>query len=178
MEKIPHEMRWAITAKTLTSVIVSRMLKTSTPFLGKDEGILSLLSGWEKEVEIKEKIFGDSGRKMFPWIKETFNIPVDDALKAAKLFEVAASLTQGPEYVRETVEATPERVVWRVTKCAFMERWKEFGVDPGLVPCHSSDQAWGEAGLTEVDPKLTFKMTKAMPWGDPYCESVIEFSEE
>ena len=45
--KIPPEKRWAITAKTLIRVIISRMQKTSSPFLGKDDGILSLLNSSE-----------------------------------------------------------------------------------------------------------------------------------
>jgi len=53
LEKIPLETCWAITGETLTRFAVSRILKTSTPFLGKDDGIFSLLSGWDKETEIK-----------------------------------------------------------------------------------------------------------------------------
>ena len=80
--------------------------------------------------------------------------------------------------MRETIEATPERAVWKVTKCEWWERYKEFEVDPELSPCAPTDQAWGEAGLKAVNPKLTYKITKAMPWGDPYCECVIELKEE
>lgn len=176
LEKIPAEKCWALTAKTLTSFIVSRMLKTSTPFLGKEDGILSLLSGWDKEVEIKAKIYAEGARKMFPFVKETFNIPVEDAVGAAKLVDVAATLMNGPELEFEIVEATPERVVSRITKCTWMERWfKDFGTKPELIPCPASDQHWGEAGLKAINPMLTYKVTKAMPWGDPYCETIIEF---
>ena len=178
LEKIPPEKRWAITAKTLSSVIVSRMLKTSTPFLGKDEGILSLLSGWEKEVEIKEKIFGDSGRKMFPWIKETFNIPVQDAVGAATLGIVAATLMMGPEEQGEIAEATPKRAIFRSTKCSWWERWKEQEVDPGLIPCPITCQATFREGLKAINPKLNYTATKFMTRGDPYCEGVVEFKEE
>jgi len=179
LENLPPETGWAMTAKTLTSFIVSRMLKTSTPFLGKDDGILSLLSGWDKEVEIKAKIYAEGARKMFPFVKETFNIPVEDAVGAANLLIVAATLMNGPETKFEIVEVTPERVVVRWLKCVWMERWfKDFGTKPELIPCHKSDQAWGEAGLNAVNPKLTYKVIKAMPRGDPYCETLIEFKEE
>ena len=179
LEKIPPEMGWALTAKTLTRLIVSRMLKTSTPFLGKEEGIISLLSGWDKEVEIKAKIYAEGARMMFPFVKETFNIPVEDAIGGAKLLQVAATLMNGPEGEWEFVEKSPERVVTRITKCTWMERWfKEFGTQPGLIPCPASDQHWGEAGLKAINPMLTYKVTKAMPWGDLYCENIIEFKEE
>jgi len=177
--QLPPETGWAITANTLTSFIVSRMLKTSTPFLGKDDGILSLLSGWDKEVEIKAKIYAEGARKMFPFIKDMFNVPVKDAVGSANLLIVAATLMNGPETKFEIVEATPERVVVRWLKCVWMERWfKDFGTTPELIPCVHSDQAWGEAGVKAVNPRLTYKVIKAMPQGDPYCETLIEFKEE
>ena len=55
---------------------------------------------------------------------------------------------------------------------------KELKGKPELMVCPAGDQAWGEEGLKVIDPKLTYKVTKAMPWGDPYCEDVIEFKEE
>jgi hypothetical protein len=84
----------------------------------------------------------------------------------------------GPEMESKTVEATPERCVWRVTKCTWMERYKECEVDPAFIPCVHGDQAWGDEGLKAVNPKLTYTITKAMPRGDPYCEGIIEFKEE
>ena len=179
LEKIPVETCWAITAKTLWRFVIFRMMKTSTPFLGKDDGILSLLSGWDKEVEIKAKIYAEGARKMFPFIKDMFNVPVEDAVGAANLLIVAATLMNGPETQFEIVEATPERVVVRWPKCVWMERWfKDFGTKPELIPCVHSDQAWGEGGLNAVNPNITYNVIKAMPRGDPYCETLIEFKEE
>jgi hypothetical protein len=178
LKKISPETCWAITAETLTRFNVLSTMKTSAPFLGKSDGILSLLSGWDMWVEIKEKVYGDGGRMMFPLIKETFNIPVEDAIGAMKLLCIASYLLQGPEYMSEIIEGTPERVVWRVTKCAWWERFNEHEIEPGLIPCNEGDQAWAEEGLKEINPKLTFKITKSMPWGDPYCECVIEFSDK
>ena len=179
LEKIPPEKRWAITAKTLTRFIVLRMLKTSTPFLGKNDGILSLLSGWDKEVEIKAKIYTESARKFLPLVKEMFSIPVEDAVGAAKLVDVATTLMNGPEMKFELVETSPERVVSRIASCAWMERWfKDFGTKLELIPCHVGHEAWCKAGLQAINPMLTYRITKAMQWGDPYCEEIIEFKEE
>ena len=177
LEKIPVETCWALTAKTLTSFIVSRMLKTSTPFLGKDDGILSLLSGWDKEVEIKAKIYAEGARKMFPFIKDMFNVPVEDAIGAANLLIVAATLMNGPETKFEIVEATPERVVVRWPKCVWMERFKEFESDPAFIPCPKAHQGFG-SGIKAVNPKITHKLTRARPRGEPYCEDVYEFKGE
>ena len=146
--------------------------------LGKGEGIISPLMGFEKFAEITKKVLGESGRKFFPWVKEKFKITVEDVINAVKLIIVAATLLDGPEYSAEIVEATPERAVIRVTKCPWLERYKEFEVDLSLGNCHIAHQAWGEEDLKAVNPKLTYKLTKALPRGDPYCEDVYEFKGE
>ena len=65
----------------------------------------------------------------------------------------------------------------RYTKCPWLERYKEFELDPELIICPAGCQAWCEEGLNAITPKLDYKLIKAMPWGDPYCEGVIEFKE-
>ena len=84
----------------------------------------------------------------------------------------------GPEMEGEVVEATPVRVVSRVTRCVWMERYKEYEVDLTLRPCISGCPAWCEEGLKAVNPMITIKSTKQLPRGDPYCEFVSELKEE
>ena len=178
LEKIPAEKRWEITAKILTGLTVLRGSKTMVPLLGKGEGIFAPVMGFEKFAEIMKKIFCEGGRKFYPWVKETFNISVKDAIGAAKLVDVVGDLLTGPEWEGEFVEQTPERVIWRDTKCPWWERYKEFEVDPVLRTCESGCHAWVGEGLKAVNPKITFKLTKSLPLGDPYCEFVWEFKEE
>lgn len=179
LEKIPDEKRWSINARILTGLYVMRGTNIMPTLLGKEEGILAPVWGWEKILEINNKIMGRGGRKLFSFVKEKFNIQVEDAVGAAKVVIVAATLLQGSEYTAEIVEATPERAVIRVTKCAWWERYKEFKMDPELAICDKGgDQAWVEGGLNAINPKITYKLTKALPRGDPYCEGVYEFKEE
>ena len=100
--------------------------------LGKDEGIISPVWGWEKHEEVNVKIMEEGAKQFFPKVKETFNIPVEDAIGAAKLATVAGTLQSGPENESEIVEATPERVVRRITKCQLWEMYKD-GVDVSKV---------------------------------------------
>ena len=178
LEKIPVEKCWAITAKTLTRLIISRMRKTSAPFLGKDDGILSLLSGWDKEQEIKVKIYGEAARKMYPFVKETFNISVEDAIGACKLAYVIALLMMGPEQKVEIVEETPERAVDITTKCVCWERYNEFDVHPVLRACDPGCEKFVSEGFKSVNPKIVLKIPKTQPKGDSYCEWVYELKEE
>jgi len=178
LEKIPAETCWEITAKTLWRFLVIRGCKFFAPNLGKGDGIIAPVLGAEKWKEMVKKLWSDGARKLYPWVKETFNIPVEDAVGASKLYIIAVKLLSGPEGEFEIVEATPERVVLRYTKCPIWERYEELEVDPVLFPCDEVDQISCEEGFKVVNPKITFKRTKAMPRGDPYCEAVIEFMEE
>ena len=178
LDKFPTETCWEITAKILTGFTVSRGSKTMVPLLGKGEGIFAPVMGFDKFAEIMKKIFCDGGRKFYPWVKETFNINVEDAIEGSKLVNVVGNLLAGPEWEGEFFEKTPERVVYRITRCPWWERYKEFEVDPALRTCESGCKAWVGEGLKAVNAKTTHKITKAMPRGESYCEFVYEFKEE
>ena len=175
---ISPEKGWEITAKALTRLIITRMVKTSAVELGKAEGVTALLLGNEKFDEIQVKVWGKGSTKYLPLFKEMFNISVEDAIGAAKLVEVYVKLLAGPEYKIEIVESTPEKVVIRRPQCPWWNRYVELGVDLTLRGCDSGHVGWMEEGLKELNPKLTYRLTKTLPWGDPICEEVIECKEE
>jgi len=52
LEKITPEKRWATTAKILSALLILRGDKFVTPLMGKTEGFISPLWGWEKSEEI------------------------------------------------------------------------------------------------------------------------------
>jgi hypothetical protein len=43
------------------------------------------------------------------------------------------------------------------------------------LACLPAHQANSEDGLKAINPKITYKFTKAIPWGKSYWEEVIEF---
>jgi len=178
LEKIPPEKCWEITTKALWRFIVLRGDKTIAPELGKDEGVIAPVLGAEKWKEINDKIYDDAARQMFQGFKEAFNIPVEDAIGAAKLVIVSGTLQTGPEYTPEIVEATPERAVVTTTGCLIWDRYEEFEVNPEHRACDPACERFFDGGLKAVNPKLTFKHTRIMPWGDPYCKWLIKFKEE
>jgi len=124
------------------------------------------------------KVFAEGGRKMLPMVKKTFNMPVDDAVDAAKLVMVAIKLLAGPEITYEIVEKTPEKAAVRYIKYLVWKTFKELEVDPDLIICPPTHQLWAGEGFKVINPKITHKLTKALLWGDPCCEDAIEFNEE
>jgi len=178
LEKLPIEKCWAITAKTLWRFIVLRGDKLIAPLLGIGKDIVSPLWSKDKWYEINEKIFADGGRMFYPWVKETFNIAVENAIGADKIGHVVACFVWGPEWEYEHIEKTEKRVVTRAFTCPCWEAYEEFEVDPEFRPCDISEELYVRAGLKAIDSKVTFKTTKARPRGDPYCEFIREFREE
>ena len=123
------------------------------------------------------RIMAEGGKRQYSRIKEMCNLSVEDAIGAALLLNVVGALTFGNEWKIEYIEKAPKRVVLRTTKCPWMERYKEFEVDHGHIVCPTSHQLFVGEGLKAVNSKITYKLTKAIPWGDPYCEEFIEFKE-
>ena len=177
-EQLSTDKCWEITAKILTALYILRGTNTMPHRLGKVKGFIAPVLGVEKWTEILTKMFRDGAKKMFPWVKETFNIPVEDAIGVDSVATVVSRLEAGPEWEVEYVEKTPERVVCRFFKCPYWKRYEEFEVDPAFVTCDAVHQVWTEEGIKAVNPKIIYKLTKAMPWGDPYCEEVFAFKDE
>lgn len=164
IEKVPVEKRWEMTAKSLTGALVGYSL-TLLGIVGK-----------EKLAEIESKMWSEGGKASILQIKEAFKLPVEDAMDAFNLVVTAGILGLGPEFELETIEKTRNRVVARATKCPFWERLKEFGAT-AQYDCVPACSAWGTEGLKAVNPKITRKIVKAPPRGDPYCEVVYELKE-
>jgi len=179
LKKIPPEKCWEITAKTLMRIWQLRDRKKFFPLLAEGEGIIAPVSALEKFREMSAQMrFSESYVMAMLRLKEMLNISVEDAIGAAKLRIVVGTFQHGPELTAEIVEATPERTIVKTTKCGIWETYKECELDPEFATCYIAHQTVLEAGLKRVNPKITFKLTKAMSLGDPYCEGVFEFKEE
>lgn len=163
LEKVPAEKRWEMATKALTGACV-----------GYGQVLLGIV-GKEQLAKIEVKMYGEAGKKFLSMTKEAFKMPVEDAVGAANIVAVAVGLAN-PEWKSERIEETEKRVVERATKCQWWERAKEFGVT-AQFDCFPGCSAWVREGLKAVNPKLTCKITKALPRGDPYCEVVYELKE-
>jgi hypothetical protein len=178
MKKIPCEKCWTLTAEALIRLTVLQGDKIVAPLLGKEEGVIAPVLGKEKWMEINEKIFGEGGKQFYPWIKETFNIQVDDAVGAAKLVYVGEALMSGGKGPPGIIEATPQRAVIRTNNCIWWDKYEEFEVEPELRACDPGHPIMIEEAFKIINPKISYTLTKALPRGDPYCEEVFEFKEE
>lgn len=59
-----------------------------------------------------------------------------------------------------------------------MERYKEFGIKPEFTFCEPVHLLSDEKALRVINPKISCKFLKAIPFGDPYCELAYEFKDD
>ena len=83
LEKISAEKCWALTAKILQNLVFLRGSRIMVPLFSKGEDIFAPIWGWEKFREINTKIWVDMHKKLMHWVKETYNLQVDNAIGAA-----------------------------------------------------------------------------------------------
>jgi len=178
LNKIPCEKCWELTAKALIRLIVLQGDKIIASLLGRGEGVIAPVMGKEKWLEINEKVFGEGGKQLYPWLKEAFNISVEDATGAVNLVIVGEKLMGGGLIKHKLVTATPERAVLKITECPWWESYEEFEVQSELRACDPGHPIMIEEAFKIINPKISYKLTKALPRGDPYCEEVFEFNEE
>jgi hypothetical protein len=133
--------------------------------------------GMDKWQEIHDNLWGEGGKFTYPQVKEAFNITVENAIDAANLAAIVATLGHGPRYETEVIEETPKRAVYRYTKCPWWDTYQAFGAKPEHIVCHGGHDRFVGDGITAVNPKIKHKLVKSMPRGDPYCEVIFELEE-
>jgi hypothetical protein len=162
VEKVPAENRWTIATQALTGAIVvtSKALRDAL--------------GQEKYNEIHRQIWAEQG-KAAKDIADSLGLSGGDAKSVAETAQLVTIVAMGPEFKFETVEATGEKAVIRLTEGPWWNRFKELGISEDL--CSFACAAFWDAFAKSLNPKLTVSLTKAMPRGDPHCEWVLQLQK-
>jgi hypothetical protein len=159
IEKVPIQMRWEIATKGLTAAYMACA------------NALRDAVGGEKLDEFSVGLWSEAGRGIKEFA-DTIGLTIEDPRAIAEAMELLAVSAMGPEFEFEIVEATEDRSVGRTSKCPWHERWKELGLAGDF--CSSGHQGWGDGAVESLSPDFSFKLTKNMVRGDPYCEWVVE----
>jgi hypothetical protein len=159
IEKLPAETRWEIATKGLTGAC--------TAMINALKGALSP----DKFEEFQVGLWSQAG-KGAKELANTLRLTIENPRDIDAVLALLAVTSMGPEFEFKTVEATEDRCVGRTTKCAWHERWKEFGFKQDL--CSSGHQGWGDGAVGSLNANFTFSLTKNMSRGDQFCEWIIE----
>jgi hypothetical protein len=159
LEKIPAETRWEMATKGLTGawLVVANALKDAV-----DE---------EKWNEFNRGLWYQTGKGAKEFA-DTLGLTAESPRDIHEVMGLLAMAGMGPEFELEVVEATEDRCVGRTSKCPWHERWKELGLKWDF--CSVGHQGWNDGGVESLNPNFTYKLTKNMVRGDPYCEWIIE----
>jgi len=159
IEKVPAETRWEIATKGLTGAYVA---------------IINALKGAEGEEEYNKfnRALWYEAAKGAKEFADNLALTAENAGDIEKITSLLAIASMGPEFKMEVVESTEDRCAGRATGCPWHNRWKELGLDFDF--CSSGHQAWGDGAAESLNPNFTFRLTKNMVRGDPYCEWIVE----
>jgi len=112
VEKVPGETRWTIATKALTGVLI---------VTGKT---LRDIVGEKRFDEIWGQVWAGAG-KASKEIADALGLAGNDAKSVAEAFQSVVLVSMGPEIESETIEATADKAVVRVTGCPWWNRFNE-----------------------------------------------------
>ena len=163
VESIPADVRWNIAAQVSTGTAVAL------------DAAIQEAVGPETRKEILVKIYEGSAPAV-KQIIDALGLPTDNAEAAVKAIDCANIVMFGSEMQMDLTEASPQKVVGKVTGCAFPLRMKEMGIK---MDCSPVCTAYQEATFKAVNPKLKVNIgDKCINQGDAYCgEVVVEMQE-
>ncbi len=98
--------------------------------------------------------------------------PVAEAGELVETLEVISNVIFGPEFDLEILEQEEDKVVMKITSCPMLNRARKLGRDE--VALSHACQSYCRSVVESLKEGQTYRYTKRMCAGDPYCENVIE----
>jgi len=159
LEKAPLAARWGIAADTMIYYQISYY-----KFLLEKEGREKF------EERIKKGAFAAGAN--YKGVAERLGYTGSDAKAAAAMVPAMASCIYGPAQKYETVNASNESANVKCISCAFWNNLRVRKISEDI--CSTLSQNFWDGFAQAVNPKLTAKLVKSRPFGDPVCEWVVQ----
>jgi hypothetical protein len=159
VEKISGERRWEIATEKLTGAVVAYVARLKSE------------TGEDAYNEFTKLIWYQTGADIRDFMGSV-DISTETAIGIQDALNLQVGIFLGSEFEIEIVEASENRCVTQVKKCAWHERWKNLGLTWDL--CSAGHQSMGEGAVKALNDDYTFKLTKNMVCGDSCCEYLIE----
>lgn len=161
LEDIPAEVRWEIATKSAQSLSI-----------GYGMAFRQIL-GEETVAQVEEAIWAEGGKEIKN-IADSLGLPAGNAIEVDDAFGFVGMILLG-KFEYETLEATNERVIQRVTSCPNLNSLKEMNAP--IVSTSHICQVYSTIAVEELNPKYTQKFGKRMCAGDEYCEYAVELKK-
>lgn len=128
--------------------------------------------GMERALALHTKMCETMGAKQGKMMKEQAGIKEFDAKTAWSLTKtVPESIGISPEVVEES----PQRVVYKESKCPIYEAAQMLGLDAKAIEtlCHSGPERLMDTAVKQLNPNLSHRVRKFRSAPDDFCESEI-----
>lgn len=125
--------------------------------------------GFDDAFDIDLKVWKRYGPIIIKRIKKTLSIEDDSLDSFLKILEILCTI-DGTQF--EIVEKSHDKAILRVIYCPWWENLKRSKREK-LVRCDIVDKEIFPGWAESFNPKLEFKLTKALPDGQDSCEWII-----
>ncbi|NYT01404.1 MAG: hypothetical protein GKC10_01415 [Methanosarcinales archaeon] len=155
---ISPEARWKIAARSASAmpILFDQMFKE--PFGELYDNLM--LHFWT-----------ESGKEVRS-IARALHLPLESAEEVNNALCIVSTILMGPEFEGQAVEASPDRVVQRVTKCPMYNRAREMGHLRSCQPFYC--ETFCRSAVESMNPRYSHRHASKMCADDPYCERIVE----
>jgi len=128
--------------------------------------------GMEQALALDTKTCEAMGAAQGKMIKEQAGVEEFDAQAAHQLL---SKVTEGFGILSETIEESPQRVVAKAGRCPVYEAAQALGMDTKAIEasCRAGSIRFMNAMATQLNPNLSYQLTKFRSAADDYCEEAI-----
>ena len=164
IDDIPAEARWMIAARSAGSMPMIFDMAFRKAFGDRISG---------KEIADVETFIMAEGGRAAEGIAGTLGLPVGNAVEIDDTLGIVTQILFGPEFTGEATETMPDRVTFRMTGCAMLNREQELNRDPVEASMPQNCQAFCGNAVESLNPDYALEYTRRMCTGDPHCEYTI-----
>ena len=85
---------------------------------------------------------------------------------------------EGIGILSEVIEESPKKIIFKVGRCPIYEAAQELGMDTKAIEanCRASSIRFMEAMAKQLNPNLSYQLTKFRSAADDYCEETVVLS--
>jgi hypothetical protein len=128
--------------------------------------------GMEQALALATKMSETMGAAEGKMYKEQAGIEEFDT-KAA--YQGLNTSIEGVGILSDVIEESPQKIIFKVGRCPIYEAAQALGMDTKAIEanCRASSISFMEAMAKELNPNLSYQLTKFRSSADDYCEEAI-----
>ena len=147
--------------------------KSGLTFLNAYSNTVAQAIGEEQALALETTTCEALGAAQGMMIKEQTGVEEFDAKASSQV--LSNLIEEGFGILSEVVEESPQGVKLKVGRCPVYEAAQELGMDAEAIEasCRATSIRFMDAVTKQLNPKLSYQLTKFLSGADGFCEEVI-----